>query len=169
MKNKIVLTIIADDQPGIIEKLSNIVKSHNGNWLESSMSQLAGKFAGILLIEIDVNEQTNLQNKLDQLSSDNIQVIYTSDNSESQQQTPTIQVNITANDRPGIVQEIAGILASNHINVEKLSTQRGDAPMSSGGLFKASFRASLPDNINQDDLQMLLENTSNDLIVEIYQ
>ena len=167
MKNKIVLTIIADDQPGIVEKLSNIVKSHGGNWLESNMSQLAGKFAGILLVEIATDKQTTLLKSLDQLSKQNIQITYASNDVETVASKEMVQVDITANDRPGIIQEISSILAQENINVEKLSTQCGDAPMSSGGIFKATFRASLPDNIDQDELQKLLENTSNDLMVEI--
>ena len=167
MKNKIILTIIADDQPGIVEKLSNIVKSNDGNWLESSMSQLSGKFAGILLLEIASNKKAQLQKELDALSEQNIQISYADNDAEEPEKKQLVKVEITANDRPGIVQEISSILAGKKINVEKLNTHRGDAPMSSGGLFKATFRASLPESVNQDELQKLLENTSNDLIVEI--
>jgi len=48
----IVLTVVADDQPGIVEALSDALATHDGNWTESSMMTLAGKFAGILLAEV---------------------------------------------------------------------------------------------------------------------
>ena len=45
MTTYLVLTIIGEDRPGIVESLAEIISDHSGNWLESSMSQLAGKFA----------------------------------------------------------------------------------------------------------------------------
>ena len=42
MNQYLTLTIIADDRPGIIEKVAAVVTANGGNWLESSMSRLAG-------------------------------------------------------------------------------------------------------------------------------
>ena len=53
MNHYLTLTIISDDRPGVIEKVATIVASHGGNWLESNMSRLAGKFAGILLVNVE--------------------------------------------------------------------------------------------------------------------
>ena len=52
MNTSIVLTVVSDDHPGIVEQLSNILMAHGGNWTESSMMSLAGKFAGILLAHV---------------------------------------------------------------------------------------------------------------------
>ena len=52
MKTNLVLTVIADDKPGLVESLAQTIALNSGNWLESSMSQLAGKFAGILRISV---------------------------------------------------------------------------------------------------------------------
>lgn len=47
MSTFLVLTVIADDKPGIVEQLAATITEHGGNWLESRMAQMAGKFAGI--------------------------------------------------------------------------------------------------------------------------
>ena len=52
MTTNLVLTVIADDKPGLVESLAQTIASNSGNWLESSMSQLAGKFAGILRVSV---------------------------------------------------------------------------------------------------------------------
>ena len=52
MTSNLVLTVIADDKPGLVESLSQTIAANSGNWLESSMSQLAGKFAGILRVSV---------------------------------------------------------------------------------------------------------------------
>ena len=49
MQKQLVLTILADDQPGIVEQLASVIINHKGNWTQSSMSRLGEKFAGILL------------------------------------------------------------------------------------------------------------------------
>ena len=59
------MTLIGNDQPGLVESLVRIVASHHGNWLESNMSKLAGKFAGILRIGVDEQHVDTLITALD--------------------------------------------------------------------------------------------------------
>ena len=42
----LVLTLIGPDRPGLVEAVAEVVARHGGNWLESRMAHLAGKFAG---------------------------------------------------------------------------------------------------------------------------
>ena len=49
----IVLTIIGEDKPGVVEWISGLVADHQANWLESRMARLSGKFAGILHVEVE--------------------------------------------------------------------------------------------------------------------
>ena len=39
----LVLTVIAEDQPGLVERLAGCVANHGGNWLESRMSRMASR------------------------------------------------------------------------------------------------------------------------------
>ena len=52
MSTSIVLSVVSDDHPGIVESLSELLAAQGGNWTESSMLSLAGKFAGILLANV---------------------------------------------------------------------------------------------------------------------
>ena len=47
MQTSFIITFIGDDRPGLVEQLSAAIEQSGGNWLESRMSHLAGKFAGI--------------------------------------------------------------------------------------------------------------------------
>ena len=60
MKTNLVITVMADDKPGLVESLSQTISSNSGNWLESSMSQLAGKFAGILRVSVENDKADKL-------------------------------------------------------------------------------------------------------------
>ena len=48
----LVLTIIAADKPGLVERIAQNIASHGGNWLESRMAHMAGQFAGILRVSV---------------------------------------------------------------------------------------------------------------------
>jgi glycine cleavage system regulatory protein len=61
MNVPIVLTVVTDDHPGIVEELSDALATHGGNWTESSMMTLAGKFAGILLAEVPESSEYSIE------------------------------------------------------------------------------------------------------------
>ena len=48
----LVLTFVGDDRPGLINAVSGKVAAFGGTWLESRSARLAGKFAGILLVNV---------------------------------------------------------------------------------------------------------------------
>ena len=47
----VVLTIVGSDRPGLVEAVAEGVARAGGNWLESRMVHLAGKFAGVLRVQ----------------------------------------------------------------------------------------------------------------------
>lgn len=74
MKTSIVLTIIAKDQPGIVNAVSKILYKHRGGWTQSSMSSLAGQFAGILLASVPSELADTCVEELQQLKTQGMSV-----------------------------------------------------------------------------------------------
>ena len=68
MSTYLVLTVIGDDRPGLVGELSAAISAHQGNWLESSMAQLAGKFAGIVEVSVDAAQADALRDALGRLA-----------------------------------------------------------------------------------------------------
>lgn len=176
MNHYLTLTIIADDRPGIVEKVAEVVTSNGGNWLESNMSRLAGKFAGILLVDIEENKQAKLLAALETLGKQGIRISGEPSTEVNQPAGEHLLLTVVGNDRPGIVGELSSLLARLHVNVEELCTNCEDAPMSSEILFRATAVISLPfsganDDISvdlsRDKLQDELESLSDDLMVEL--
>lgn len=167
MKREIVLSVIADDHPGIVQHLADTIANHGGNWLESSMSHLGGKFAGIVRLEVSGEREQELEDALRSLDRRDLHVIFERTAPDELQPRHFVMVNIIANDRPGIVGEISDLLARHDINIEALNTSVADTPLSSGRLFKARFQANLPEGMSYDDLQHVLESASDDLMVEL--
>lgn len=167
MQREIVLSVIADDHPGIVQTLAETIAGHGGNWLESSMSHLGGKFAGIVLLEVSEKRERELEDALRSLDRRGLQVAFERTTPVPTEAHHYVMVSIVANDRPGIVGEISDLLARHDINIESLTTSVADTPMSSGHLFKARFQANLPEAMSYDDMQQVLESASDDLMVEI--
>lgn len=167
MKTFLVLTLIGNDQPGLVESLAQIVAQNQGNWLESNMSRLAGKFAGILRVSVDEDKADNLVAALDALSPKLKLVVERSAPAEPESPTRVLRLSLVGNDRPGIIRDISGALARQHVNVDDLETECGPAPMSSDTLFKASAILHIPAGLDVEALRTELERLADDLIVDL--
>lgn len=163
-----VLTVIGQDKPGLVERLSRTIASHDGNWLESGFSRLGGKFAGIMLISAPDEQHEKLMSALESLSADGLKVVAeAADDSERTPELRPLTLELIGHDKPGIVRDISQALASRHINVEELTTELVSGSMSAELLFKAEARLLAPATLELDELQSALEAIASDLMVDI--
>ncbi len=169
MTSNLVLTVIGDDRPGLVEALSKAIADNSGNWLESSMAQLAGKFAGILRVSVAEAHVDKLISDLNGLSvSGHLKLVVEKAAAVSEEaHSQTAELSLVGNDRPGIIREISRTLSLMSVNVEQLTTECEPAPMSGDLLFKAKATLNIPAVIQLEDLQSKLEQLADDLIVEI--
>lgn len=164
---ELILTLLSDDKPGIVETLSTSVAANGGNWLESRMTQMAGKFAGIARIACEDKDEQALTEALHKLESGNLRITIDIGRGDVQVNKNQIALMVTANDRPGIVREVSNCLADLNINLEDLHTDCDAGAMSSGPIFKASFLAVMPEGLSSDQVIESLESLSDDLMVDI--
>ena len=160
----LVLTLIGPDRPGLVEAVAAVVASHGGNWLESRMARLAGKFAGILRIEVPGDKAAALQAALADLDARGLKVVGEPSGGVGEATSGrTLDLELVGLDRPGIVREISQLLANSGANVEELATDRTSAPMSGEMLFQAKARVRLPSNADLSTLRAALERLASDL------
>jgi glycine cleavage system regulatory protein len=162
------MTMIGADRPGLVELVAGIVADHGGNWLESQMARLGGQFAGILRIEAPAEREPDLTRALRALESEGLTVVVQQDRPEGPAGTQSSALlEITGQDRPGIVRQISRTLAAFGVNVEELHSECVSAPMSGEALFKARARLRLPADRDIGDLRKALERIAADLLVDI--
>jgi len=164
----LVVTLVGPDRPGLVGTVSDVVRRHDGNWLESRMSHLAGQFAGIVLIDVSTDRSAALIAELQQLGDQGLKVVTELDASPAPTSvTGTLwSLSVVANDRPGIVREVTSVLASHDVNVEELTTECAEAPLAGGQIFKANAQVRLPDGLTTDLLQEELERLATDLMID---
>ena len=168
MSTSIVLTVVSDDHPGIVEALSDVIANHGGNWTESSMMSLAGKFAGILLVPVPTDQADDFISALEALESEGIQVVaQRSDAVSDADAAREYSIELVGQDRPGIVYEITEVLAKHGVNVQELETTVQSASMSGESLFMANARIFIPREADLEKLQDELEDLANELMVDI--
>lgn len=168
MMHSLIVSFISSDRPGIIESVSTVVNRHGGNWLESRMAHMAGKFVGIVRIGIEQPHVNLLRDALLQLNTDTFTLtIDESIPTQSQETFATFSLGILGQDRPGIMQEVSIALAQCQINVIEMNTNITSAPMTAEPLFDAQGIIAVPLTIKETELAELLEKVANTLNVDI--
>jgi glycine cleavage system regulatory protein len=163
-----VLTILGPDRPGLVEAISQAIAAHGGNWLESRMARLAGKFAGILRVDVPSAEVQALSSKLRELELSGLKcLVEISTPEEEPGEQRVLELELVGQDRPGIVRDISQALARRSVNVDELVTDCSSAPMSGETLFRARATLRVPPSVALDELKSSLERIGSDLMVEI--
>ncbi|MFC3608406.1 glycine cleavage system protein R [Stutzerimonas tarimensis] len=163
----LVVTVIAEDQPGLVERIAKCITEHGGNWLDSRMAHMAGQFAGILRIGVMPDRQPGLIDGLKELEQQGIRVLLAGAGPSTPAQAQAILLELVGNDRPGIIREITRLLAEHRVNLESLDTDVLPAPMSGEPLFHARARLAVPSEVSLGELQTHLETLADDLMVEL--
>ncbi len=167
MQTQLVLTIISDDKPGVVELLAQTITQHQGNWLESRMAHLAGKFAGILQVAVDRESEAALREALGSLGDQGLKIVVEAASEALKPTGKEFQFSVVGSDRPGIVFEIAQAFASRHINMSELETACSSMPWSGEPMFEATGLLQVPKSVDMDELYEQLDIIADELAVDV--
>lgn len=170
MKNKLVLTVYGDveNEDDAVDRLSTIVREHDGTWIESKFSSLTlGKFVGMVLIKIDMSFENVFYAHLDVLRADNIHVESIPYVDHIEQNSSWAYVDFSASDKPDAIKNLALSLKRNKIRISRFKAKRvreGDPIVQK---VNASFMADVPSSMTHFDFQALLEKNADVLRVTV--
>jgi glycine cleavage system regulatory protein len=131
------------------------------------MARLAGKFAGILRINVAAANADALASALRGLTSDGLTVVVESSADAARETFRTVRLELVGNDHPGIIRDISKVLAQHHVNIEELETGVSGAPMTGEQLFRASVQLGLPAAVTTDWLRGRLEALAGEMMVDV--
>lgn len=169
MNKTLVITILATDRPGIVNTISEALVSHDANWIDSRMANLADKFAGLVQVTVPTAKFDALKTKLQALhDADNQLHILMEEAADTSSATVSeLSLELIGADRPGIIDDITGALAKLNVNIKELETEQREASMSSEILFWANMQLGLPDGVSNDDVQDSLGALQDQLMVDL--
>ncbi len=165
----LVLSVIGDDQSGLVDALSAVVTRHGGNWDRSHLARLGGKFAGIVTVDVADAHADALIDDLAPLESRGLFdiTVERATSTEVDDGSAFLALQLIGQDRPGIIHEIAHALATRGVSIEELQTETMSAPMAGERLFEATAVLRAPTGVPLDDLRDVLEALANELMVDI--
>ena len=168
MKQFMVMSVLGDDSPGLVEGLAQLIVEYQGEWVESRMASLAGKFAGIVSVNMPEENIVRFKHALQNSEKLRLKVMF--EDSVAQEpaaKSRTYQIELLGQDQPGIIHKISSALAGLNANVDELHTEVIEASMSGESLFKATIELQVAADVSASAIQQELERLANELIVDI--
>lgn len=162
----LVLTLIGDDRSGIVNTLAEVVAAHDGNWERSQMAELAGAFAGIVVVTLPDGRADDFTVAVRALPDLTI-AVHDADAQAAAEPEGRITVELLGNDRPGLVRELTSVFAEHGLSIEEIETGSYDAPMAGGRLFEALLVVPVTAGTDTDALRSALEKLAMELMVDI--
>lgn len=167
MEQQFVLTVVAKDKPGIVQAVSEVVASHGGNWMDSSMVRLGGEFAGIVRVSVPKHLAAALQSGLGALKDQGMVVSVQDASGSPSVQGTAAQLSLSGIDHPGIVRDISTALANSGVSIDELHTELFAGSMTGQKMFSATAKIVIPSSNEIDAVRDRLEALAEDIMVEI--
>ncbi len=120
---ELVLTIIGRDRAGVVASLADVVRFHGANWKRSELAEIAGTFAGVVMVEVGDDRVDELLTNLLVLRDQGLHV--TAQQVEEPIAAPAaaeVRLRLSGDDRPGIVHEISTAISDAGISISRLGT-----------------------------------------------
>ncbi len=148
---ELVLTIIGRDRAGVVAELADVVQFHDANWKRSELAEIAGTFAGVVVVQVDDENVDELLTSLLILRERGVHV--TAQQIEEPVDAPEAQevrLRFTGDDRPGILHEISTTISAFGISISRLGTAV-EAPDDDGDhQFEITAHLSVPITVDLD-------------------
>ena len=167
MMTSIVLTVIGQDKPGLVSAISQKITAGGGNWLDSRMASLGGKFAGLLLVSVPQAKAEALIASLQGLEQQGLRLVIEQGSSETAAGGRALKLALTGLDRPGIVRDISDALARQKVNIEEMETAFFSGSFSGEDMFELRATLRIPEGLTDAVLRQAIENLANNLMVDI--
>ena len=168
----VILTLMGADRPGLVGALAERVAAHGGNWEEGRMAHLGGQFVGLLRVTVPGEKRAALEEALRLLGDQGLSVHSLHEAPAAPTPGPLrVHLEVTGQDREGIVRDISTVLSARGVNVEELETRCESAAMTGETLFRARAVLAVPEGGDVDAelgrLRDELEAIGNDLMVDL--
>ena len=150
MQNRLVISALGQDRPGIVNELSKTIFDAGCNIMDSRMTVMGGEFTVMLLTEGNWNNLAKLETALQSLKSKLDLVISfkrTGERSTKQNVLP-YAIEVVAVDHSGIVSQLTGFFSNQSINIEELRTDCYAAPHTGTPMFTINMIVGIPANLH---------------------
>lgn len=167
MNQSVILTVVGSDRPGLTRAIADAVYAAGGNWLESHLSRLGGKYVGSVLVELPAERLGELERAARAIDAVGLSVAIVAAASDAERgHGQPLDIEIVGQDRPGIVREVTTVLAGLDVNIEDFTTIIEESAQFGAPLFRGRAKLLLPAGVSTDQLREALERISGEIMVD---
>jgi glycine cleavage system transcriptional repressor len=154
-RSYMVFTAVGPDRPGLVNEISALIHSGGANLEDSRMAILGGEFALILLLSGSADALAKVKDAGAMLETKlGLRCILKETSTPSGLGDHLLyRIRVTGVDRPGIVQAIAGLLASRGINLASFESRVSYAPLSGTPMFVLEADLQIPSRLDLSGLR----------------
>lgn len=172
MLSDIVLTVTGPDRTGIVEDVTQVILTANGNVGTSRMARLGGEFAILMLVTLPSAEAAGIERKFCDLAAQGYRVSATPTRGAGDAARTgwlAYRIEVLGADHEGIVHEIARDLAEREINIESMETGTSEAAVTGATLFSMTANVMVPPDLDVaqwlDDIAAAADSANVDITV----
>jgi glycine cleavage system regulatory protein len=166
MNGKVILTVVGSDRPGLTQAIAEAVHAGGGNWLESHLSRLGGRYVGSVLVELPEGRLDELRQAARKIDAIGLKLELVEVADVEQREGAPVGLEIVGQDRPGIVREVTAVLAALDVNIEELTTTIEASAWSGAPLFRAKVKMLIPGTASVQSVREALEGISGEIMVD---
>lgn len=144
---ELAVTAIGADRPGIIARVTGVLRERGANLEDSSMTILGGHFAIMLIVSCEADPRL-LEGALTEACADlGLTVTVRPVGPGAASGPPTHALTVYETDRPGLVHDVASALAALDVNVTDLETRLLEGEHL---VYAMMFEVALPAGVDSD-------------------
>ena len=152
--NRIIITAIGVDRPGLVNKITSIINQNNGNIENSKMIKIDNQFA--IIMEFSTIE--NIEGIKESLKTiDDLEIYYKSAKPNKKNEKLLSKYLIKGADDQGIVKTISNYFKGQNLNITELDTFIESAPVTGSPLFNLKIVVEYDSATNLDKVKKELE------------
>ncbi len=150
MQNRLVISALGQDKPGIVNALSKIIFDSGCNIMDSNMSVMGGEFTVMLMAEGHWNNIAKLESALDAAKDKLNLVISTKRTGERTKKRNVLPyaIEVVSVDHTGIVSQLTSFFTQHAINIEALRTDCYAAPHTGTPMFTINMIIAIPADLH---------------------
>ena len=155
MKQFLVMSVLAEDRPGILHDIARAVKDCGCNVVESHMTVLGGEFTMLLLVSGNWNTITKLEGQLPKLEKRLSLTLSARRTTEREPRHNLVPYAIDAVclDQPGIILNLANFFTERNIGIADLVTRGYPAAHTGAPMFSVQMAVNIPANLHIGSLR----------------
>ena len=165
MNRQFIVSIVGPDRAGLLKYFAAATHERGGKWLHSKVIRLDGQFAAIIKIELPESQVQVLKSWFE--AQEAYLLVFSEVVSGGGEDVRAFKLQVDAEDRPGLVNDITHVLLENQIKIADMACHRVGVADLGASVFTSEFELKVPGDVDLGELTLEIEALGGDIRANI--